>query len=391
MKIFIIAGEDSGDKLGSAIIDSLREAFDGSINFVGIGGNGMMNRGLDSIFPMSDLSVMGLVEIALQYPNLKNRLNQTIQSILDEKPDILLTIDAPEFCFRVAKKIKLSDKNIPIAHYVAPSVWAWRPNRAKKISEFVDHILALFPFEPRYFRDVGIKCDFVGHPIVTESLADEESIAEFKNEYSLADEPIILCLPGSRKSEIDRLMPVFGETLEKFSNILPSARFVLPSTPNIYEYSKKYLGSMPKDVIFLSPEKIGIDKYLKFKKASFKISSLALAASGTVSLELAANNTPMVIGYDMGFLSRQIIGLMLKTETVNLVNLITGNRNIPECLGANFKSENLFLEMVRVYSNNQNQIKDFRTTMDLLGQNNEPPNVRAANSLLKFCRNFKMV
>ena len=391
MKIFIIAGEDSGDKLGSAIIDSLREAFDGSINFVGIGGNGMMNRGLDSIFPMSDLSVMGLVEIALQYPNLKNRLNQTIQSILDEKPDILLTIDAPEFCFRVAKKIKLLNKNIPIAHYVAPSVWAWRPNRAKKISEFVDHILALFPFEPRYFRDVGIKCDFVGHPIVTESLADEESIAEFKNEYSLADEPIILCLPGSRKSEIDRLMPVFGETLEKFSNILPSARFVLSSTPNIYEYSKKYLGSMPKDVIFLSPEKIGIDKYLKFKKASFKISSLALAASGTVSLELAANNTPMVIGYDMGFLSRQIIGLMLKTETVNLVNLITGNRNIPECLGANFKSENLFLEMVRVYSNNQNQIKDFRTTMDLLGQNNEPPNDRAANSLLKFCRNFKMV
>ncbi|MDG2248403.1 MAG: lipid-A-disaccharide synthase [Paracoccaceae bacterium] len=391
MKIFIIAGEDSGDKLGSAIIDSLREAFDGSINFVGIGGNGMMNRGLDSIFPMSDLSVMGLVEIALQYPNLKNRLNQTIQSILDEKPDILLTIDAPEFCFRVAKKIKLSNKNIPIAHYVAPSVWAWRPNRAKKISEFVDHILALFPFEPRYFRDVGIKCDFVGHPIVTESLADEESVAEFKNEYSLADDPIILCLPGSRKSEIDRLMPVFGETLEKFSNILPSARFVLPSTPNIYEYSKKYLGSMPKDVIFLSPEKIGIDKYLKFKKASFKISSLALAASGTVSLELAANNTPMVIGYDMGFLSRQIIGLMLKTETVNLVNLITGNRNIPECLGANFKSENLFLEMVRVYSNNQNQIKDFRTTMDLLGRNNEPPNDRAANSLLKFCRNFKMV
>ena len=391
MKIFIIAGEDSGDKLGSAIIDSLREAFDGSINFVGIGGNGMMNRGLDSIFPMSDLSVMGLVEIALQYPKLKNRFNQTIQSILDEKPDILLTIDAPEFCFRVAKKIKLSNKNIPIAHYVAPSVWAWRPNRAKKISEFVDHILALFPFEPRYFRDVGIKCDFVGHPIVTESLADEESIAEFKNEYSLADEPLILFLPGSRKSEIDRLMPVFGETLEKFSNILPSARFVLPSTPNIYEYSKKYLGSMPKDVIFLSPEKIGIDKYLKFKKASFKISSLALAASGTVSLELAANNTPMVIGYDMGFLSRQIIGLMLKTETVNLVNLITGNRNIPECLGANFKSENLFLEMVRVYSNNQNQIKDFRTTMDLLGQNNEPPNDRAANSLLKFCRNFKMV
>ena len=148
---------------------------------------------------------------------------------------------------------------------------------------------------------------------------------------------------------------------------------------------------MPKDIIFLTPKKIGLEKYLKFKKASFKISHLALAASGTVSLELAANNTPMVIGYDMNFLSRQIIGFMLKTDTVNLVNLVTGNRNIPECLGSNFKSEKLFLEMVRVYSNNLNQINDFKTTMDLLGINREPPNVRAANSLLNFLENFKTV
>ena len=391
MKIFIIAGEDSGDKLGSEIIDSLRAAIDGSPNFVGIGGSGMISRGLKTIFPMSELSVMGFVEIALQYRNLKKRLNQTVSSILDEKPDILLTIDAPEFCFRVAKKIKLLNKNIPIAHYVAPTVWAWRSNRAKKISNFVDHILALFPFEPRYFKDVGIKCDFVGHPIVSETTADEESINELKKEYFLTEELIVLCLPGSRKSEIDRLMPVFGETLEKFSKVVPNIRIILPSTPDIYEYSKKYLEYMPKDIIFLTPEKFGVKKYLKFKKASFKISHLALAASGTVSLELAANQTPMVIGYDMNFLSRQIIGLMLKTDSVNLVNLITGNRSIPECIGSNLNSDNLFLEMVRVYSNKQKQINDFKTTMDLLGKNNEPPNVRAANSLLSFCKNFKTV
>ena len=148
MKIFIIAGEDSGDKLGSAMIDSLRAAIDVSPNFLGIGGSGMISRGLKPIFPMSELSVMGFVEIALQYGNLKKRLNQTVSSILDEKPDILLTIDAPEFCFRVAKKIKLMNRNIPIVHYVAPTVWAWRPNRAKKISKFVDLILALFPFYP---------------------------------------------------------------------------------------------------------------------------------------------------------------------------------------------------------------------------------------------------
>ena len=391
MKIFIIAGEDSGDKLGSAIIDGLIKTIDVPPKIVGIGGNGMLSRGLEPVFPMSELSVMGFVEIASQYKNLKKRLNQTISSILDEKPDVLLTIDAPEFCFRIAKKIKELNKNIPIVHYVAPSVWAWRPNRAKKISNFVDHILALFPFEPRYFHDVGVRCDFVGHPIVSETLADEESVAELKKVYSLSDEPIILCLPGSRKSEIDRLMPTFGETLKKFSNALPNAKFILPSTPDVYEYSEKYLDFMPKDIIFLTPKKFGLEKYLEFKKASFKISHLALAASGTVSLELAANNTPMVIGYDMNFLSRQIIGFMLKTDTVNLVNLVTGNRNIPECIGSNFKSEKLFLEMVRVYSNNLNQIKDFKTTMDLLGLNKEPPNVRAANSLLNFFENFKTV
>ena len=207
----------------------------------------------------------------------------------------------------------------------------------------------------------------------------------------MLDAPIILCLPGSRKSEIDRLMPVFGNTLEKFSNIVPNARYILPSTRDMFEYTKRYLKYMPKDTIFLTPEKFGQKKFLDFKKASFKISDLALAASGTVSLELASNNTPMVIGYDMNIISRQIISLMLKIDTFTLVNLITKSRNIPECIGANCNSENLFLEMVRVYSDDQNQIKDFKTTMVLLGKNDEPPKIRAANSLLRFYKKFKRV
>ena len=389
MKIFIIAGEDSGDKLGSAIIDGLNNILDTPPIYVGIGGNGMKSRGLKSIFPMSDLSVMGFVEIFLQYKNLKQRINQTIISILDEKPDILLTIDAPEFCFRVAKKIKSLNSNIPIVHYVAPSVWAWRSRRAKKITKFIDHLMTLFPFEPNYFHDVGLSCEFVGHPIISENHLEDKIITEFKKEYCLKDQPIILCLPGSRKSEINRLMPVFGETLKKFSRALPDAKFILVSTPDVYEHSKQYLEFMPPDIIFLSPEKIGMDKYLEFKKASFKLSNLALAASGTVSLELAANNVPMVIGYDMSSFSKLIIGLMLRTDTVTLVNLICGNRNIPECIGSNFNQENLFLEMVRVYSNNRCQITDFSTTMNLLGNTETPPNVRAANSLIKYYSSFK--
>ena len=391
MKIFIIAGEDSGDKLGAGIIDGLSSILVSSPNFVGVGGAGMISRGLNSIFPMTELSVMGFIEIASSYTNLKRRLDQTVSKILDEKPDILLTIDAPEFCFRVAKKVKSLNRNIPVAHYVAPSVWAWRPKRAKTVSKFIDHVLALLPFEPPYFHQVGLSCDFVGHPIVSEVMASRDDIIRFKNEFSLGDEPQILCLPGSRKSEIDKIMPTFGRTLGKFSNVLPNANFILPSTPHVFEHSKKYLEYFPKKTLFLTPENIGFDKYIAHKKASFKIADLALAASGTVSLELAANNTPMVIGYDMNYFSRQIIQLMMKTDTVTLVNLITSNRNIPECIGADFKSEKLFLEMVRVFSNNKNQINDFETTMNLLGKNNEAPNKRAANSLIKFYNKFKAV
>ena len=389
MKIFIIAGEDSGDKLGTAIIDGLRNALKNSPTFVGIGGTGMQSRGMNSIFPLSELSVMGFLEIASQYKNLKKRLNQTVSCILDEQPDILLTIDAPEFCFRVAKRVKYLNKNIPIAHYVAPTVWAWRPKRAKKISHFIDHVLALFPFEPKYFHDVGLSCDFVGHPIVSESKASDENVAELRKEFSLKDNPIVLCLPGSRKSEVDQLMPVFGQALKKFSYILPEAKFILLSTPDVYEYSKKYLRYMPKDIIFLTPEEVGIEKYIDFKKASFQVSDLALAASGTVSLELAANQTPMVIGYDLNSLSRLIISSLLRTDTVTLVNLITGNRNIPECIGSNLNVENLFLEMVRVYSNKQNQLNDFKLTMNLLGDNEVYPHVRAANSLINFYNDFR--
>lgn len=391
MKIFIIAGEDSGDKLGSAIIHSLREKLDKPPSFVGIGGTAMTNHGLNSIFLMSELSVMGFVEIAYNYKNLKKRLDQTVSAILDEKPDILLTIDSPEFCFRVAKKVKVVNKSIPIVHYVAPTVWAWRPKRARAISNYIDHVMALFPFEPPYFHRVGLSCDFVGHPIVSEEIATDENIVDLKKEYSLSDAPTILCLPGSRKSEIDRLMPTFGESLIKFSRLIPNANFILPSTPHLYEYSKQYLKFLPSNTVFLSPEEIGIEKYLAFKKASFKISNLALAASGTVSLELAANNTPMVIGYDMSYFSRQIVQLMMLTNTVTLVNLITGNRHIPECIGVNFNSDKLFLELVRIYSNRKNQLKDFATTMNLLGRDHIAPNDRAANSLISFYKEFKTV
>ena len=390
MKVYLVAGEPSGDKLGAELMAGLKSCAPYELDFCGVGGFLMEEQGLTSLFPISEIAVMGIGEILAKYSFLKKRIKNTVDDILRLKPDVLITIDAPEFSLRVAKMVR-KKLFINTVHYVAPTVWAWRPNRAKKISSYVDHILALFPFEPPYMQREGISCDFVGHPVVSENLASLENIIDLKKDFSLADEPKILCLPGSRKSEIDRLMPTFGKTLHKFLNYLPSAKFILPSTPNVFEYSKKYLEYFPKITFFLTPENIGFEKYIAHKKASFKIADLALAASGTVSLELAANNTPMVIGYDMNYFSRQMIQFMMKTDTVTLVNLITGNRNIPECIGADFNSEKLFLEMVRVFSNNKNQIKDFKTTMDLLGKNDKDPNVTAANSLIKFYNKFKAV
>ena len=351
----------------------------------------MVCSGLQSIFPMQDLSVMGPMEILKQYGKLKKRLDETVSSIIDIEPDILITIDAPEFCFRVAKRIKKLRKNLPIVHYVAPTVWAWRPKRAKRISKYIDHILALLPFEPAYFHVEGLSCDFVGHPAVNEPLANNKIINQFKTEFSILNQPVILCLPGSRKSEVDRLMPIFGESLTKFARAFPGAKFILPSAPHVVENAKNLLNYMPNDLIFLDPVSFGAEKYLDYKKASFKIADLALAASGTVSLELAMNSTPMVIGYDMNFFSKKIISLLLRTDSVNLVNLISGNRSVPELIGDDCSSDLLFLEMIKVFSDNKKQFKDFKTTISRLGIDDVKPNIRAAISVKNFFTHFKTV
>ena len=226
MKVFIIAGEPSGDKLGGALMQGLKAQVP-EVSFEGIGGERMLEEGLQSLFPMDEISIMGITEILRNYGALKARIRQTAEAVVAAKPDVLITVDLPEFSLRVAKMVK-EKSDIRTVHYVAPTVWAWRPGRAAKMARHIDQVLALLPFEPPYMQAAGMRCDFVGHPVVTDPQASQPEAAEFRLRHGIGDAPLCLILPGSRRSEVSRLAPVFGEVVGRLKQQRPDIRIVLP-------------------------------------------------------------------------------------------------------------------------------------------------------------------
>ncbi len=383
MKIALIAGESSGDKLGAALIDGLDAILEQPADFIGVAGPRMITRGMDSLFAMQELSVMGIVEILKQYPRLKRRLDETADYIIAQNPDVLITIDAPEFSLRLAKIIH-AKSDIPTVHYVAPTVWAWRPKRADKIAQFIDHVLALFPFEPPLMQRAGMSCDFVGHPVVTDPIATNEEVAAFRDDFGIGDAPLVLILPGSRNNEISKLMAPFGETLALARQTMPDLQCVLPAAPHVVGAVQEAVQNWPIRPIVLDHRELGETTYEVAKRAAFRAADVALAASGTVSLELAANDTPMVIAYDMGWLSRQIIGRMLITDTVTLVNLVTDTRVIPEFIGKNCRADLIAPALLESLIAPQGQLRALRDTMDKLGRGATSPGTQAAGSVIRF-------
>ena len=383
MKIALIAGEASGDKLGAALIDGFNAILQQPSDFIGVAGPRMMKRGMDSLFSMQELSVMGIVEILKQYPRLKRRLDETADYIIAQNPDVLITIDAPEFSLRLAKIIH-SKSDIPTVHYVAPTVWAWRPKRADKMAHFIDHVLALFPFEPPLMQRAGMSCDFVGHPVVTDPIATNEEVAAFRDDFGIGDAPLVLILPGSRNNEISKLMAPFGETLALARQTMPDLQCVLPAAPHVVSAVQEAVQNWPIRPIVLDHRELGETTYEVAKRAAFRAADVALAASGTVSLELAANDTPMVIAYDMGWLSRQIIGRMLITDTVTLVNLVTDTRVIPEFIGKNCRADLIAPALLESLIAPQGQLRALRDTMDKLGRGATSPGTQAAGSVIRF-------
>ncbi|TKW66207.1 MAG: lipid-A-disaccharide synthase [Paracoccus denitrificans] len=379
MNLFLIAGEASGDKLGGALMAGLR-ALRPDVEFAGIGGPAMTAQGLSSRFLIDELSVMGIAEILPKYRHLKRRIAETAQAVADARPDALITIDSPDFCLRVAKAAKALGYDGPVIHYVAPSVWAWRPGRAAKMAKVVDHVLALLPFEPPYMQAAGMSCDFVGHPVVAEEQATEEQAQAFRAAHDIAaDAPVVLCLPGSRRGEVTRLAPRFDESLIRLRDRIPEIRVIIPTVPGVSRMVHDMTRRWPTAPIVVEDE--------ADKRAAFKASNLALAASGTVSLELAANFVPMVIAYDMAPLSRWLIGMLLKTDTVTLVNLVSETRAVPEFLGRNCRAELIsesLLDLLEKPEKRAAQSEAMSLTMQRLGEGGTPPGLRAAKSVLDF-------
>ena len=380
-RIFVVAGEPSGDRLGGALMEGLLH-LDPATLFRGIGGAEMTGRGLPSLFPMSELSLMGIWEVLPQYRALKRRIAQTAQAVLDWKPDALVTIDSPDFGLRVARIVRAANPAIRTIHYVAPSVWAWRPGRAAKMAEVIDHVLAILPFEPPLMRAAGMTCDFVGHPVVSEPRATPAEAAAFRERNGIAaDAPLVLCLPGSRRGEVTRLGPRFDEALIRLRDRIPELRVALPTVPGVSALVAGMTRRWPTAPVLVE-DAAG-------KRAAFAAADLALAASGTVSLELAANRVPMVIGYDMAPVSRALIGWMLRTDTVTLVNLVSETRAVPEYLGRNCQPRPLARALDDLLENEvarAEQVAAMDLTMDRLGRGGEAPGLRAARSVMAAIR-----
>lgn len=382
MRVFVIAGEPSGDKLGAALMQGLRALLplDGA-QFAGIGGPRMIEEGLESLFSMDEISIMGISEILSRYFALKARIRETAEAIIAQRPDVLVTIDLPEFSLRVAKLVK-ARSNIRVVHYVAPTVWAWRAGRAAKMAAHVDQVLALLPFEPPYMEAAGMRCDFVGHPVVTDPQASAAEVAEFRLIHGLGEAPVMLVLPGSRRSEVTRLMPIFRDVMARLGTARPDLRFVLPAAAPVAGMVQELMVDAPGQPIVLDPRDAAPAEAKAAKRAAFSAADVALAASGTVSLELAAAGTPMVIAYDMTWLSRQIIGRMLRVDTVTLVNLVSETRAVPEFIGDKCRPAPIAQAILDLLDAPKDQAQAMALTMHRLGRDGPAPGLRAAQAVL---------
>ena len=383
LKLYLLAGEPSGDRLGGALMAGLK-SLRLDVEFRGVGGSMMQAEGMESLFPMDELSVMGIAEVLPKYPELKRRLRQTAKDCVAWKPDALVTIDSPDFSLRLAQQVK-SASDIPAIHYVAPSVWAWRPGRAEKMARHVDHVLALLPFEPPFMQAAGMSCDFVGHPVVAEPVASLSEAAAFRAQHGLGDAPVLLVLPGSRRAEVGRLAPIFGEALRGVLSRTPGARVVVPAAAAVASAVIDATAAWPGAPVVLDP-RVDPDAVAS-KRAAFRAANVALAASGTVSLELAASGTPMVIAYDMNWLSWQVMSRMAKIDTVTLVNLVSGRKAVPEFLGPACKPDPVARALSALLSDDggrADQERAMKETMQALGRGGDAPGLRAARSVLAF-------
>lgn len=379
--VYLIAGEASGDALGAGVMRELFDMMGGNVLFHGIGGEKMLAAGLqESLFPYHDLSLMGFAEVVPHLLKLTARMDGVAEDIRVKQPDILLTIDSPGFCYRVAKKVRKNSacKNIKLVHYVAPSVWAYKPERAKKFAAVFDHMLALLPFEPPFFISEGLSCTFVGHPVAYANKKGDG--AAFRNYRNIPPEvPLFAMLPGSRSGELKRHIPPFAASMVMLAqrmNALPG--IVIPAPEFLVDDVREAFAEYPLPVFIVTHE----DE----KRDALAACTMALVKSGTVALEIAMAGLPMVVAYRTSAISAAIVRRMIRIRHVNLLNILMQKEIIPELLQELCEPPFIAEAMEVLYRNRERQNQQVKLAEQALGQmrveSGVNPHVLAAQTLL---------
>ncbi|MBD1167704.1 lipid-A-disaccharide synthase [Pelagibacterales bacterium SAG-MED06] len=354
-KIFILTGEPSGDKLASTVISKLMLQ-DPNIEYLSVAGNHIKKLGIQSIFDLKDITYLGFTSVLLNIFKIRNRINKTVDEIIKFNPDILFSVDSPDFTLRVAERVKKINNNIKTIHYVAPQVWVWRKNRVKKIKKFIDHLLLLFNFEKKYFEPENIKTTFVGHPLIEKN----ENAKTDLNDLISKDKKIISIFPGSRKSEINILLPIlldFIKLMNKKENIYS---FVLHATDeNKDSIINKINSTDLNNVDVVSDENI--------KSQILSNSIFAVSKSGTVSLQISSANVPSIIIYKLSYINFMIFKLLVNVKFANIINIINGREVIPELLQKECNAREIFNTVIYFLKNPnliEKQLSDCNKTLE---------------------------
>lgn len=385
LKIYLIAGEPSGDLLGSRFMRAFRQKANCPVDFYGLGGDTMEKEGLNSLFDISDLSVMGLVEIIPSIPKILGRIKETINDIIRVRPDVIITIDSWSFSSRIHKILRKKKLGIPQVHYVAPQVWAWKKKRAKTMYKYIDLLLTLFPHEPKYFTPYNLATEFVGHPVIESGVVHAKA-EDFRSKYQIpADKKIISVLPGSRKTEVSKLLPVFIETIERLWVENDDFYFVIPTVKTVSETVKNEVKKTGLPILVVDTE---ADRY-----GAFRASSAAIAASGTVALELAICNVPHIIAYKVSPLTAFMVRRFLKIQFVNLSNILLGREIVPELIQERCIAGNISGHIMHFICQDddwyEKQMEGFAKVREILGQGESTPSENAAQIILNLINEKK--
>ena len=373
-KIFIVTGEASGDKLASKVIYNLKK-INPNIEYLSVGGENLKSLGIKSIYDLKEVTYIGFTNVLFNLFKINKKINQTVNSILEFNPDILFTVDSPDFTLRVAERVKNKNINIKTVHYVAPQVWVWREGRVKKIKKFIDHILLLFNFEKLYFDKENVSCEFVGHPLLENRVEDKIDINQFVGK----NKALFSIFAGSRISEINVLMPIFLNFIKYMEKKYNDITYVFHST----KAHKDLIHSYIKNSNTLNCEVVSDDK---LKGHLLKKSIFAIAKSGTVSLEICNAKIPSIIVYKMNLINFLIIKMLVKIKYANIINIAAKEEIIPELLQSKCNSKNIFNEVSKFLDTPSLVEEQVRKTQTILNQfkTSKPPSEQTSEALNKI-------